>query len=308
MGHQIVIVGSPTSLGGHFDGMERTPAELRARGLEARLRARPGLAGADLRDAGDVDNEPGWAPDPDPRAKNRARIAEYLPRLAEHVAAELRDGSDTNGGGMRLLALGGDCTTHAGAMAGIRRARPGTRLGIAWFDAHGDFNTPDTTPSGNVWGMPFAMICGRGDADLLAACDAPTAREEDAALLGGQVLDEPESRMLAASRVAHFGAGMLGGDAGQAALAGWARAVAGRVDGFYIAFDLDALDASGDWALAMAESGGITLETAVSSIRTIAAAGPVVGFGATAVLFGRGGDPERTVDAVATLAEAALGG
>jgi arginase len=307
MVQQIVIVGSPTSLGGHFDGMERTPAELRARGLEARLRARPGLAGADLRDAGDVDNEPGWAPDADPRAKNRARIDEFLPRLAEHVAAGLRGGSDANGSDVRLLVLGGDCTTHAGAMAGIRRARPGARLGIAWFDAHGDFNTPATTPSGNVWGMPFAMICGRGDADLLAACDAPTAREEDAALLGGQVLDEAESRMLAASRVAHFGAGMLGGDAGQAALAGWARAVAGRVDGFYIAFDLDALDASGDWALAMAESGGITLETAVSSIGTIAAAGPVVGFGATAVLLGRGGDAERTVDAVATLAEAALG-
>jgi arginase len=307
MAQQIVIVGSPTSLGGHFDGMERTPAELRARGLEARLRARPGLANADLRDAGDVQHEPGWAADPDPRAKNRARISEYLPRLAEHVAAEIGDDTGDRAGDVRLLVVGGDCTTHAGAMAGIRRARPGTRLGIAWFDAHGDFNTPETTPSGNVWGMPFAMICGRGDADLLAACDAPTAREEDAALLGGQVLDEAESRMLAASRVAHFGAGMLGGDAGQAALAGWARAVAGRVDGFYIAFDLDALDASGDWALAMAESGGITLETAVSSIRTIAAAGPVVGFGATAVLFGRGGDAGRTVDAVATLAEAALG-
>ena len=63
--------------------------------------------------------------------------------------------------------------------------------------------------------------------------------------------------MLAASRVAHFGAGMLAGDAGLAALAGWARAVAGRIDGFYIAFDLDALDASGDWALAMAEPGGL---------------------------------------------------
>jgi arginase len=204
--------------------------------------------------------------------------------------------------------VGGDCTTHAGAIAGIRRARPGTRLGIAWFDAHGDFNTPATTPSGNVWGMPFAMICGRGAPDLLAACDAPTAREEDAALLGGQVLDETESRVLAASRIAHFGAGMLGTDAGRAALAAWAAVVAARVNGFYIAFDLDALDASGDWAVAMPEPGGMSLETAIAAIRAIAAAGPVVGFGATAILIGRGGDPERTVDAVARLAEAALGG
>ena len=299
-----MIVGSPTSLGGHFDGMERTPAELRRLGLERRLRSRAGLADSAITDAGDAPNDPGWAADPDPRAKNRALIGAYLPRLADHTAGSLRGVAD----GARVLALGGDCTTHAGVMAGIRRARPGSRLAIAWFDAHGDFNTPTTTPSGNVWGMPFAMIVGRGEPDLLAACDAPSALEEDAALLGGQVLDETESRMLAASRVAHFGAGMLGTEAGLAALAAWARTVAARVDGTYVAFDLDALDASGDWALAMPEPGGLSLASAVAAIAAIRAAGPVVGFGATAVLIGRGGDPERTADAVAMLAEAALAG
>ncbi len=180
---------------------------------------------------------------------------------------------------------------------------PGIRLGLAWFDAHGDFNTPDTTPSGNVWGMPFAMILGRGDPDLVAACDGPTVREDDAALLGGQVLDETESRMLATSRVAHFGAGMLGTPAGLAALGAWATTVAAEVDGFYLAFDLDALDASGGWALAMPEPGGMSLATAVAAIRVVRGAGPITGFGATAALVrtgrrpgadgGRGGDPGR---------------
>lgn len=302
----IVIAGSPTGLGGHFGGMERTPGELRQLGLLDRLRARRGLAGTELRDAGDAANDPGWAPDPDPRAKNRALLCAYLPRLADHVAGALR-AADTATSAARLLVMGGDCTTHAGSLAGIRRARPGLRVGLAWFDAHGDFNTPDTTPSGNVWGMPFAMICGRGDADLVAACDGPTVRQEDAALLGGQVLDETESRMLAASPVAHFGAGMLGTDAGQAALAAWAGIVAGRVDAFYVAFDLDALDAAGGWALTMPEPDGMSLETAVAAVRAIAAAGPVVGFGATAMMTGRGGDPARTADAIAVLAEAALG-
>ncbi|HEX5591206.1 MAG TPA: arginase family protein [Candidatus Limnocylindrales bacterium] len=303
MSGPIVIAGSPTSLGGHFDGMERTPAELRALGIVDRLRERPGFAAATFTDIGDAPNDPGWARDDDRRAKNRSRICTYLPRLAGHV----RDGLVAAGEDARLLVLGGDCTSHAGAMAGLRRARPGARFGIAWFDAHGDFNTPDTTPSGNVWGMPFAMIVGHGSEDLLAAADAPTADAGDAALLGGQVLDETESRMLAASRVAHFGAGMLGTDAGMAALQGWARVVAERVDGFYVAFDMDALDAAGDWALAMPEPNGLSLETAVTAVETIAAAGPVVGFGATAILIGRGGDPERTAAAVATLAEAALG-
>jgi arginase len=192
-------------------------------------------------------------------------------------------------------------------MAGIRRARPGIRLGLAWFDAHGDFNTPDTTPSGNVWGMPFAMACGRGDADLVRASEAPTVRELDAGLFGGQVLDETESRMLAASGVAQFGAGMLADAAGQAAVRAWASAVSSRIDAWYIAFDLDALDASGHWAVAMPEPDGLSLDDAVRTIGAIATSGaPVIGFGATAAMTREGGDMDATTNAVVALTEAAL--
>jgi arginase len=301
---RIVVAGSPTALGGHFAGMERTPAELRARGLVARLRARPGLAGAEIRDVGDATVEPGWAPDPDRRAKNRALLVENLPRIAGHVASALAAAPDA-----RLLVLGGDCTSNAAALAGLRRARPGTRLAMAWFDAHGDFNTPATTPSGNVWGMPFAMACGRGDADLVGAVDGPTVAEADCALLGGQVLDEVESRMLAASPVAHFGAGMLGGPAGLAAVDAWARAVASRVDGLYVAFDTDALDGDDGWAVAMPEPAGLSLETALATLRVLAAAMPILGIGTTAVRFDDAtpaADAERTTEAVAALAAVAL--
>ena len=300
----IVVAGSPTALGGHFAGMERGPAELRARGLLERLAAEPAFAGTSFRDHGDAPNDPGWASDPDPRMKNRALLLDYLPRLAGHVEAGLAAGDE----GARLLVLGGDCTSHSGALAGIRRARPGIRLGLAWFDAHGDFNTPDTTPSGNVWGMPFAMACGRGDADLVGAVDGPTVREADAGLFGGQVLDETESRMLAASGVASFGAGMLAGDAGRAAVAGWSAAVARRIDGWYIAVDLDVLDGAEGWAVAMPEPDGLSLGTATEAIRIIAGSGaPVVAFGATAVMTRAGSDIEKTVDAVVALAAASLG-
>lgn len=299
----IVVVGSPTALGGHFGGMERSPGELREHGLLEALEAEPSLGGRPVRDAGDAANDPGWAEDPDPRAKNRAAIAAYLPRLATLVAGSLGEGGDD----ARLLVLGGDCTTHAGALAGLRRARPALRPGLVWFDAHGDLNTPDTTPSGNVWGMPFAMLLGRGEPDLLAACDAPSVRAEDAALAGGQVLDEPESRWLAASPVAHFGAGMLGTDAGLAALGAWAGTVASRIDGWYIAVDLDAIDASEGLAVAMPETGGLTVDATVSAIRAIAGTAPVLGVGATAAMFGSGGDTGTTVRAIARLTGAALG-
>ena len=74
----------------------------------------------------------------------------------------------------------------------------------------------------------------------------------------------------------------------------------------YVAFDLDAIDASGGWAVAMPERGGLVVGTALAA-SGVAAPDPIVGFGATAVMLGRGGDAERTVDAVAALAEAALG-
>ena len=300
----IVIVGSPTALGGHFAGMERGPAELRHAGLWDRLGSRAGLIGTTFLDHGDAANDPGWIADPDPRAKNKRRIAAYLGRLAAHVETGLVQAGDR----AWLLAIGGDCTTHPGAMAGIRRARPGIQLGLAWFDAHGDFNTPETTPSGNVWGMPFAMACGRGDRELVTAAEAPTVRPVDAGLFGGQVLDETESRMLASSGVAQFGSGMLGDPAGQAAVAAWAAAVSERIDAWYIAFDLDALDASGGWAVAMPEPDGLSLEDAVGAVRTIAASGaPVIGFGATAAMARDDGDMDATAGAVVALTEAALG-
>ena len=307
MTRSLAIVGVPTALGGHLAGMERTPAGLRSLGLVERLRARPGLVEAAITDAGDLRIDPGFREDPDPRAKNRELICEFLPREAAFVRAVLTgDPPASDGADPGLFVLGGDCTAHAGATAGLRAAHPDRRYAIAWFDAHGDFNTPDRTPSGSVWGMPFAMLTGRGDPDLVAAASGPTVADEDAALFGGQVLDEAESRALAASPIAHFGAGMLATEAGQAAVKAWAETVARRVDGLYIAFDTDCLDRAGGWAVTYPEADGLSLDTALATIRVLAGTIAVVGFGPTGITL-TNGDPERTVDAVARLAEAALG-
>ena len=303
----IAILGSPTALGGHFAGMDKGPGALRGVGLLDRLRARKGLSGASLIDHGDAPIEAGWAADPDPIMKNWQRIVDYLPELATRVQVALGAGAGTVSDTTRLLLLGGDCTSHAAAMAGLKRQNPDARLAIAWFDAHGDFNVPTTTPSGNVWGMPFAMLCGRGDPSLVKACDGPTVKEEDAALLGGQVLDQEESRMLAASPVAHFGAGMLAGPAGLAALEVWARVVGARCDGMYIAFDLDVIDASESLSVAMPERGGLSVWTAVIAVRLLAASNKILGIGPTAAMPRSGTDLNKTADVVAQLTEAALG-
>ena len=302
----IAMVGSPTALGGHFPGMDKGPSTLRQLGLLDRLRARKGLADVSITDHGDAPIEAGWAPDDDPFMKNRQKIIEYMPRLVVHVQRAL-GGRDAAVAPPRLLLVGGDCTSHAGAMAGLKRRFPESRLAIAWFDAHGDFNIPTTTPSGNVWGMPFAMLCGRGDPQLVAAASGPTVNEEDAALLGAQVLDEQESRMLAASSIALFGSGMLAGPAGLAALETWARVVGDRTDGMYIAFDLDAIDESEGVSVAMPERKGLSIFTATVALRLLAATNRVVGFGPTATMPRAGVDLARHADIGVQLTEAALG-
>jgi arginase len=302
MSGPIAVVGIPSALGGTLPGdrhvgMASAPGDLRKLGFLARLAS----AGLDLGDRGDLPIEWGSRVDPDPRVKNRIQVVDVLRRATTMVEEAVT-------GGQRLLTLGGDCCAHAAAMAGLRRARPDRRLAIAWFDAHGDFNTPETTPSGNVWGMPFALLCGRGPSDLVDACDGPSVDERHAALLGGQVLDEPESRMLMASSVASFGAGMLRTPAGLAALGAWATAVGGEVDGLYIAVDHDVLDADeADWAVTMPEAAGLPIANAIEAVGTLAAVMPVVGYGATAMNFAVGADGPRTVDAAVRLAIAALG-
>lgn len=197
-------------------------------------------------------------------------------------------------------------TALGGHLAGMERTPGRLRDAIAWFDAHGDLNTPDTTPSGNVWGMPFAMLLGRGRADLVAACNGPTVAMEDAALIGGQVLDEPESRWLAASPVAHFGAGMVRTEAGLAALEAWARVVAGRTDGVYVALDMDCLDPSSGVAVQMPEPDGLGLDTLLETVSLLDRTIGIVGLGATGVnLDGR--DPGPTVEAIVALASAGFG-
>ena len=287
--------------------MDKGPNALRQVGFIDRLRARKGLATVPITDNGDAPIDVGWAADDDPFMKNRQRIIEYMPRLIVHAHRAL-GGKDATGAAPRLLMVGGDCTSHAAAMAALKRRHPDSRLAIAWFDAHGDFNIPTTTPSGNVWGMPFAMLCGRGDPRLVASVSGPTVREEDAALLGGQVLDEQESRMLAASPVAFFGSGMLAGPAGLAALETWARLVGERTDGMYIAFDLDAIDQSEGVSVAMPEPKGLSVWTATIAIRLLAATNRVVGFGPTATMPRPGMDLGKHADIVAQLTEAALSG
>jgi arginase len=112
----------------------------------------------------------------------------------------------------RPLVLGGCCCSHVGAVRGL--AARVERLAVVWLDAHGDLNTPETTPSGNAWGMPLRMLLDDG-----------VVRAEDVALVGARSLDPPEVDYLAATGI---------DDSLERALDG--------VDAVYVALDLDVLE------------------------------------------------------------------
>lgn len=132
----------------------------------------------------------------------------------------------------RPLVLGGCCCAHVGAVEGL--ATRYDRLGVVWLDAHGDLNTPLSSPSGNEWGMPLRMLIGGG---AVAA--------EDVALVGARSLDQPEREFIEGSGI-HAGA-----DAVERALDG--------VGCVYVALDCDVFDPR-ELAVFMPEPGGPSLD------------------------------------------------
>jgi arginase len=149
----------------------------------------------------------------------------------------------------RPVVLGGCCCAHTGAIRGLAERR---RLAVLWLDAHGDLNTPETSPSGNAWGMP-----------LRAALDEGSVRREDVALVGARALDPPEAAFLEASGIDD--------DVG--------RALAGA-DIVYVALDLDVL-APGEVSAFMPEPGGATVGEVESILRNVASRIEVAGMGLT---------------------------
>jgi arginase len=164
----------------------------------------------------------------------------------------------------RPLVLGGCCCAHIGAVEGL--ATRHDRLGVIWLDAHGDLNTPETSPSGNLWGMPLRMLL-----------DSGTVHPADVALVGARNLDPPEKEFIAAS-------GLRTGEAGL-------KQALEQVDAVYVALDCDVLDPDDDVRSFMPEPGGLTLPEAASILEQVAASRPVAGAGLSGLAPAPGNSP-----------------
>lgn len=141
--------------------------------------------------------KPGWQINEPilPDGEKQDRMSVVHRQLAELVARAVLDGK-------RPVSLAGDCCTAIGVLAGLQRA--GVDPHLIWFDAHGDFNTWETTPSGFLGGMPLAMIVGRGEQRLTGAVGLRFLRENQVILTDARDLDPGERETVQNSKVRHL--------------------------------------------------------------------------------------------------------
>ncbi len=185
----VTVLGIPMDLGAGHRGVDMATRSLRIAGLDAKLSE----IGYAVRDAGDVES-----PIPETLSEGNSSLKFHAEILATCQATFLHASRIVERGEFPVF-LGGD---HSIAMATIAAVaapvvRKGGRLGLIWFDAHGDFNTPDSSPSGNIHGMPLATVLGIGDPQLVGLGGfVPKVRPQDTVLVGIRDIDGDERHRL----------------------------------------------------------------------------------------------------------------
>lgn len=250
----IRIIGVPLDLGQSRRGVDMGPSALRIAQLA------PGLAelGHVIEQRGNLE-----IPDRDSLPAHGARdllppIAEVCTRLAVETAQAVRDGA-------LPLVLGGDHSIAAGSVAGVATAlaERGERLGLIWVDAHGDLNTPESSRSGNVHGMPLAHLLGHGDRRLAGiARPGPAVRPENVAVVGARDLDPAERENAAAWGVRVFTMRDID-ERGMRAVMADAIAIANAgTAGMHVSLDADFVDPSEAPGVGTPVRGGATYREA----------------------------------------------
>ncbi len=254
----IGVIGVPQDLGASRRGVDMGPSAMRVANLKKKIEH----LGYEVRDYGnischDIDEH---IPSDIRRTKDarKARYLAYIIDTARHLKERIRKAITNN---HFPLVLGGDHSISIGTMAGMMELHQG-KTGIIWVDAHGDFNTPETTPTGNIHGMPFAVITGRGHPALLEIGPSPTVNEKNAVLIAARDIDAKEAELLEKSQVTVFTMKDIDED-GMAKVARKAISIATKdVDHLHVSFDIDSVDPSIAPGTGTAVQGGLTYREA----------------------------------------------
>jgi arginase len=246
----IHLIGVPLDLGAGRRGVDMGPSAIRIAGVRERL----ARLGYQVIDTGDVPVPIPESADPgDPKAHYLPQIAEVAAELADRVTTAMRAGAIP-------LVLGGDHSLSIGSIAGAARwARENDAdIGLLWFDAHADMNTPDTTPSGNIHGMPLAASLGYGDPALTEIAGfSPKVRWDKTVLIGARDVDRGERALIREAGIRTFTMREIDEDGIVPVLEEALAIVSEGTAGFLVSWDMDFVDPNFAPGVGTAVKGGV---------------------------------------------------
>jgi arginase len=251
----IAVIGAPMDLGAGRRGVDMGPSALRVAGLNQKL-AELGYQADDLGNV--VVDQPESLPTGPTHARYLPQIAHTCARLAEMVEHAADKGQVP-------LVLGGDHSAAIGTVAGMSRhfGKNGKKLGLLWIDAHADMNTPESSPSGNIHGMPLACIIGQGPPELTGlASHAPMVDPANVAIVGLRSVDDIERFNVRGAGVHPFTMRDIDERGMRTVMQEAIHAVSSGTSGFHLSFDLDAVDPAEAPGVGTPVHGGITYREA----------------------------------------------
>lgn len=263
------IIGVPLDLGASRRGVDMGPSALRIAQLEPRLEA----LGHRVEDLGNVASpERAALPGEEGEKDLLPTIADVCRQLAGLTAQAVRDGRVP-------LVLGGDHSLGAGSVAGVATAfaEQGKRIGLVWLDAHGDINTPESSLTGNVHGMPVAHLLGHGDLRLQLAVPGPALRPQNVVLVGLRDLDPAERTHIREFGVRAFTMRDIDERGLQAVMRDAIEIATMGTAGFHLSFDADFVDPSEAPGVGTPVRGGATYREAHLAMEMIHDSGRMVG-------------------------------
>src|SRR5581483_2078251 len=269
---KIRIIGVPLDMGASRRGVDMGPSAMRVAGLEARLEAlgHQVVDGCNIRVELAETRTPG-----NPNAHYLKEIAETCARTAEAVLAALEAGTTP-------LVLGGDHSLAAGSVSGVAEfyRRRDQRIGLIWIDAHADLNTPETSPSGNVHGMPLAALLGLGPEPLSNLLGfAPKLALENTVLIGVRDIDAAERENIRRAGLAEVYTMRDIDERGMRAVMEEALRAAGRgTAGYHVSLDLDWIDPEDAPGVGTPVRGGATYREAHLAMEILADHGRMLSF------------------------------
>ena len=269
---RIRVIGVPLDMGASRRGVDMGPSAMRVAGLEARLEA----LGHQVTDGGNILVEIAETQrSGDKSARYLVEIAETCMRTAEAVMKTLQEG-------MTPLVLGGDHSLAAGSVSGVAEfyRRKGEKIGVIWIDAHSDINTPETSPSGNVHGMPLAALLGLGPEPLANIFGySPKVAAANTVLIGVRDIDAAERENIRRAGVAHVYTMRDLDERGMRTVMEEAlRAAGDGTAGYHVSLDMDWIDPEDAPGVGTPVRGGATYREAHLAMEILANHGRLLSF------------------------------